>query len=95
MAAISSAEKQQELIDIANSIVADGKGILASDEGIPVIGARLAGINVELKVFQNSSAELFLRKKPSRRKTLMEIAFASRFSTLESKSESKLILAGC
>jgi len=26
MAAFSSAEKQQELIDIANSIVADGKG---------------------------------------------------------------------
>ena len=36
MAAFSSAEKQQELIDIANSIVADGKGkkIIKPKQGI-------------------------------------------------------------
>lgn len=42
-----SAEQQNELKRIANSIVADGKGILAADESVTTIGKRLKDINVE------------------------------------------------
>ena len=42
-------EKQrlEELAFTANSIVANGKGILAADESTGTIGKRFAGINVE------------------------------------------------
>jgi len=37
----------EDLIQIANAMVADGKGILAADESTPTIGKRFASINVE------------------------------------------------
>lgn len=40
-------EKAQELADIANRIVAKGKGILAADESTGTIGKRFSSINVE------------------------------------------------
>ncbi|TGZ65940.1 hypothetical protein CRM22_005628 [Opisthorchis felineus] len=39
--------KLKELRDIANAIVAPGKGILAADESVPTLGKRLKTINVE------------------------------------------------
>ncbi|XP_071094359.1 fructose-bisphosphate aldolase-like isoform X1 [Haliotis cracherodii] len=40
-------EQENELRDIANAIVAPGKGILAADESTGTMGKRLSGINVE------------------------------------------------
>ncbi|XP_070573091.1 fructose-bisphosphate aldolase C-like [Ptychodera flava] len=40
-------EKQKELADIANAIVAPGKGILAADESTGTMGKRLSNISVE------------------------------------------------
>ncbi|XP_037091934.1 fructose-bisphosphate aldolase-like isoform X2 [Pollicipes pollicipes] len=42
-----SAELQKELADIANAIVAPGKGILAADESTGTMGKRFANIGVE------------------------------------------------
>jgi fructose-bisphosphate aldolase class I len=42
-----SEEKQKELRDIANRIIAPGKGILAADESTATIGKRLSDIGVE------------------------------------------------
>ncbi|PAA56771.1 hypothetical protein BOX15_Mlig011175g2, partial [Macrostomum lignano] len=42
-----SAKKQKELRDIANAIVAPGRGILAADESTGTCGKRFQGINVE------------------------------------------------
>jgi fructose-bisphosphate aldolase class I len=42
-----SEEKQKELRDIANAIIAPGKGILAADESTATIGKRLSQIGVE------------------------------------------------
>lgn len=42
-----SAEQEKELRDIANAIVAPGKGILAADESTATCGKRFEGINVE------------------------------------------------
>ncbi|VDP89686.1 unnamed protein product [Echinostoma caproni] len=39
--------KLKELRDIANAIVAPGKGILAADESVPTLGKRFKAINVE------------------------------------------------
>ena len=38
---------QKELRDVANSIVASGKGILAADESTGTMGKRLAAIGLE------------------------------------------------
>ena len=40
-------EQQQELADIANRIVAKGKGILAADESTGTIGKRFSSIKVD------------------------------------------------
>ncbi|XP_025090600.1 fructose-bisphosphate aldolase-like isoform X2 [Pomacea canaliculata] len=40
-------EKEEELREIANAIVAPGKGILAADESVSTCGKRLQGIGVE------------------------------------------------
>lgn len=40
-------ELQEELRQIANAIVAPGKGILAADESTSTCGKRFADINVE------------------------------------------------
>ncbi|CAL8076452.1 unnamed protein product [Calicophoron daubneyi] len=40
-------DKQKELRDIANAIVAPGKGILAADESVPTLGKRFKSINLE------------------------------------------------
>ena len=42
-----SAELQKELRDIAQAIVAPGKGILAADESTGTMGKRLANIGLE------------------------------------------------
>ena len=42
-----SKEQEKELRDIANAIVAPGKGILAADESTGTVGKRFAQINVE------------------------------------------------
>nr|AFX72988.1 fructose 1,6-bisphosphate aldolase [Spirometra erinaceieuropaei] len=42
-----SEAKQKELRDIANAIVAPGKGILAADESVSTIGKRFKSINLE------------------------------------------------
>lgn len=42
-----SQEQQKELRDIANAIIAPGKGILAADESTGTVGKRFAQINVE------------------------------------------------
>jgi len=42
-----TAEQSRELADIANRIVAKGKGILAADESTGTIGKRFSSINVE------------------------------------------------
>lgn len=42
-----SCEQQKELRQIAQAIVANGKGILAADESTGTIGKRLGGIGVE------------------------------------------------
>lgn len=42
-----SLDQQKELRDIANAIVAPGKGILAADESTGTVGKRFAQINVE------------------------------------------------
>eukprot|EP00116_Pleurobrachia_bachei_P006735 sb/3466997/ len=47
MPAALTKEQQDELRQIANAIVADGKGILAADESTGTIGKRFAGIGVE------------------------------------------------
>jgi len=47
MALNGPVELQNELTRVANEIVANGKGILAADEGAPLIGQRFAGIGVE------------------------------------------------
>ncbi|CAH8604459.1 unnamed protein product [Dicrocoelium dendriticum] len=39
--------KLKELRDIANALVAPGKGLLAADESVPTMGKRLKSINVE------------------------------------------------
>ncbi|CAH8847829.1 unnamed protein product [Trichobilharzia szidati] len=39
--------KQKELRDIANALVAPGKGILAADESVPSLGKRFKTINLE------------------------------------------------
>ena len=40
-------DKEDELRETTNRIVAKGKGLLAVDESTPTIGKRLAGINME------------------------------------------------
>ncbi|PVD33048.1 hypothetical protein C0Q70_08496 [Pomacea canaliculata] len=42
-----SKEKEEELRNIANAIIAPGKGILAADESVGTCGKRLQGIGVE------------------------------------------------
>lgn len=42
-----TAEQSKELADIANRIVAKGKGILAADESTGTIGKRFSSIQVE------------------------------------------------
>ena len=41
MARFASEEVKAELIKIANQLIENGKGLLAADEGHPVVGARL------------------------------------------------------
>uniref|UniRef100_A0AC35EUX4 Fructose-bisphosphate aldolase n=1 Tax=Panagrolaimus sp. PS1159 TaxID=55785 RepID=A0AC35EUX4_9BILA len=40
-------QQQEELVSIANKIVAPGKGILAADESTGTIGKRFQSINIE------------------------------------------------
>ena len=47
MARHASQEIKDELIKVANALVANGKGLLAADEGHPVVGARLEKVGVE------------------------------------------------
>ena len=41
MARFASEEVKAELIKVANQLIENGKGLLAADEGHPVVGARL------------------------------------------------------
>ena len=41
MARFASEEIKSELIKVANQLIENGKGLLAADEGAPVVGARL------------------------------------------------------
>ena len=47
MARHASEEIKKELIQVANKLVENGKGLLAADEGHPVVGARLEKVGVE------------------------------------------------
>jgi len=47
MARNATHEAKQELITIANQLIAEGRGLLAADEGDAVVGARLEKIGVE------------------------------------------------
>lgn len=47
MARFASEEVKAELIKVANQLIENGKGLLAADEGHPVVGARLEKIGVE------------------------------------------------
>ena len=45
MARFASEEVKAELIKVANQLIENGKGLLAADEGHPVVGARLEKVS--------------------------------------------------
>ena len=47
MARFASEEVKAELIKVANQLVENGKGLLAADEGHPVVGARLEKVTYD------------------------------------------------
>ena len=47
MARFASEEVKAELIKVANQLIENGKGLLAADEGHPVVGARLEKVTYE------------------------------------------------
>ena len=52
MARFASEEVKAELIKVANQLIENGKGLLAADEGHPVVGARLEKVRYWLKLVQ-------------------------------------------
>ena len=48
MARFASEEVKAELIKVANQLIENGKGLLAADEGHPVVGARLEKVREAL-----------------------------------------------
>ena len=47
MARFASEEVKAELIKVANQLIENGKGLLAADEGHPVVGARLEKVTYD------------------------------------------------
>ena len=56
MARFASEEVKAELIKVANQLIENGKGLLAADEGHPVVGARLE----KVRYWFHSKAALIL-----------------------------------
>ena len=50
MARFASEEVKAELIKVANQLIENGKGLLAADEGHPVVGARLEKVRYWLDI---------------------------------------------
>ena len=63
MARFASEEVKAELIKVANQLIENGKGLLAADEGHPVVGARLEKVTYEkFRCFDKISHMNFLKR---------------------------------
>ena len=58
MARFASEEVKAELIKVANQLIENGKGLLAADEGHPVVGARLEKVIYSVEPTGSSTSAL-------------------------------------
>lgn len=78
--------KLKELRDIANALVAPGKGLLAADESVPTLGKRFKGINLEnTEENRRNYRQLLFSTDPSLAKNISGVIL--HHETLYQKSE--------